>query len=481
VGAPKDAGRRIACALRDLEPQQHAGARDKVAHCFSLHFRETITMSPRVAVTSFVFAFLLACIVSPTHAAAAQDALIWRGDQATGRAIMDDLAKEYAKEKKGKITLQPFSTVSGLDAVAQGSADIGGSARGKYARRAEEVNINFVPVALDAAVPITHPRNPVSSLTLKQIHDIYYGRITNWKDLGGEDKSINLYAIAAPLDGIEFSLRELVFHNGDQRVAAPRLYLNTTKLEEAVTLDPAGLGLSTLASVHANKGIKMLSVEGIAASSTTVANASYPLYITLYLASRLDSPKQAEIDRYLAFLDTPTAKDILRRHQLIPYADAGDAIALNNARVAFIDAHLGREASGSGVATLAASAPTPVSAPRASLEAKTRIAPTAESTQEARANLARAEEKKAAQMSAASAAKKEAAKKTSVAHASKESAPKKAAASPTEKTQVANATAAKPATKKANTVAKAEAPKKPATSAKPAASFGNVSGGAAGG
>ena len=447
-------------------------------HCFSLHFRETLTMSPRVAVTSFVFAFLVACTVSPSHATAA-DELIWRGDQATGRAIMDDLAKEYAKENKGKITLQPFSTVSGLDAVAQGSADIGGSARGKYARRAEEANINFVAVALDAAVPITHPRNPVSTLTLKQIHDIYYGRITNWKDLAGEDKPINLYAIAAPLDGIEFSSRELVFGNGDQRIAAPRLYLNTTKLEEAIALDPAGLGLSTLANVHANKGIKMLSVEGIAASTATVADASYPLYITLYLASKVDSPKQAEIDRYLGFLGTPIAKDILRRHQLIPYADVGDAIAHNNTRMAFIDAHLGREATASAVTALVASASTPVSAPRASLEAKTRIAPTAESTQEARANLARAEEKKAAQ---ASLAKQETTQKAAlVAPTAKETAPKKTAAGPIKKTQIAKVATAKPATKKAKAVAKAEASKKTQAPVKPAASFGNVSAGATGG
>ncbi len=369
--------------------------------------------------------------------------------------------------------------MSGLDAVANGSADIAGSARGKYARRAEEANINFVPIALDAVVPITHPRNPVSSLTLKQIHDVYYGRITNWKDLGGEDKPINLYAIAAPLDGVEFSMRELIFNNGDQRVAAPRLYLNTTKLEEAIALDPAGLGLSTLANVHANKGVKMLSVEGISASTTTVADASYPLYITLYLASRVDSPKQPEIDRYLAFLETPAAKDILRRHQLIPYADAGDTIAHNTARVAFINEHLGSDAaSGAAIAVAAATpTPTPVSAPRASLEAKTRIAPTAESTEAARANLARAEEKKAAEASA---------KKAALAtHAAKESAPKKAVASSIapEKAKVASAAPAKPATKKpAKAVAKAEPAKKATTPVKPAAvSFGNVSAGASGG
>ncbi|MEO7064641.1 MAG: substrate-binding domain-containing protein [Dokdonella sp.] len=434
-------------------------------------------MSLRVVVSSLVFAFVFAGIVTP-RAAAAEDALIWRGDQATGRAIMDDIAKQYAKEKKGKIVLQPFSTLSGLDAVASGSADIGGSARGKYARRAEEANLNFVPVALDAVVAITHPRNPVSGLTLKQLHDIYYGRITNWKDLGGEDKPINLYAIAAPLDGVEFSMRELIFNNGDQRVAAPRLYLNTAKLEEAIALDPAGLGLSTLASVHANKGVKMLSIEGVTPSTATVGNATYPLYITLYSASRVDSPKQAEIDRYLAFLSTPAAKDILRRHQLIPYSDAGDTIAKNAIRTSFISDRLGSDAA-STVAIAAAPAPTPVSAPRASLAAKSRIAPTAESTEAARANLARAEDKKAAEAAAKKAAL--------AARAERESAARKAVASKAApakaKTKTASAAPAKPATKNpTKAVAKTAPVKKAAPPVKPApASFGNVSAGANGG
>ncbi len=431
-------------------------------------------MLPRRFLSSVAIALSLCCIALPSVNAApapAQDELVWRGDYATGRALMDDLAKLYAKDKKGKITLQPFSTLSGLDAVAQGSADIGGSARGKYARRAEEANVNFVPVALDAAVLITHPKNPVNSLTLKQIHDIYYGRITNWKDLGGEDKAINLYAIATPLDGVEYSLRELVFRNGDQRVAAPRLYINTTKLEEGITLDPAGLGLSTLANVHANKGVKMLGVEGTPPSTATVADGSYPLYITLYLTERVDAPKQAAIDRFLAFLDTPAAKDVLRKHQLTPYSDASAVVAKNEQRMAYIDAQVGRDAAGVAAASMAAT--TPVSAPRAVLESKKAVAPTAESTEAARANLARAEEKKAAQTAAsASIAKTTPAKKPAVVA----SAPKKSpVATPAKTAKVAKATPAKPSgAKKAKETAKAAQPAKPV-------SFGNVSGGAGSG
>ena len=394
-------------------------------------------------------------------ASAAEDELLWRGDHATGRTIMEELAKEYAKEKKGKITLQPFSTVSGLDAVAQGTADIAGSARGKYLKRPEESGINFVPVALDAAVMISYPKNPVSSLTLHQVYDIYYGRITNWSALAGEAKDINLYGIAAPLDGVEFSVRDLVFRNGDQRVAIPRLYLNTTKLEEGVAIDPAGLGLSTLASIHGNAGVKALAIEGIAASSTTIADGSYPLYITLYLAEKVDSPKQAAIDRFIEFLGTPTAKDILRKHGLVPYSEATDAIARASARTAFIDSHLGREP-GTTVGNVAAvtpapvaasvppPTPTPVSAPRAMVESKARVAPTAESTEQARENLARAQAAKAEKKAAAAAAAKSedkpvAKKKTAVAKTAK---PAKEAAKPASfgNVDAAAATAEKPAT-----------------------------------
>ncbi len=378
--------------------------------------------------------------------AAAQGDLVWRGDHATGRALMDDIAKEYAKQKLGKISLQPFSTVSGLDAVNNGSADIAGSARGKYARRAEEANLEFAPVALDAAVLITHPKNPVRSLTLKQVYDVYFGRIKNWKDLGGPDKEINLYGIAAPLDGVEYSLRELVYRKGDQPVAVPRLYLNTSKLEEAVTLDPAGMGLSTLANSWSNKGVRAMAIEGVDPSVRTVTDGTYPLYITLYTVNRADSPKQATIDRYRAFLATPAVREILKRHQLIPYTDASELLARHDERMKYIDERVGRDAT--GVAAIAASAPppTPVSAPHATLSSAVSIAPTSATAEAARKNLARAEAKKAEEKPVA----------------------KKPAAPAKPKVAKAAAPAKKPTAKAAP-----KAEEKPA----PKASFGNVSSG----
>jgi phosphate transport system substrate-binding protein len=338
-----------------------------------------------------------------------------------------------------------------------------------------------VPVALDAAVLVTHPKNPVRSLTLKQVYDIYFGRIKNWKDLGGPDREINLYGIAAPLDGVEYSLRELVYRKGNQPVAVPRLYLNTVKLEEAITLDPAGLGLSTLANTWGNKGVKALAIEGVDPSTRSVADGTYPLYITLYSVSRVDSPKQAAIDRFLAFLATPPAKAILKKHQLIPYADANDLVANNEQRMQFIDARVGRDAVASAAIAAGSTPPAMQSAPRAVLSSKTSIAPTAESTQAARENLARIEAKKKAEADAKKLAAANAKQAAQASAAPAAAAAPKAQAAPAKKAVAA--APKKPVAKAKVAAAKPKADKPKAAAEAPAkapATFGNVSSGSTG-
>src|SRR4051812_3150076 len=123
-----------------MGPAQCTLARDKVAPIFSAE-SSIMRRTSRLAV-QIVLSLAALIVAAPSFAAKAKsegaksaakseanvalpagaDTLIWRGDHATGRTIMDELAREYAKEKKGRITLEPFSTISGLDAVAQGTA-----------------------------------------------------------------------------------------------------------------------------------------------------------------------------------------------------------------------------------------------------------------------------------------------------------------------------------------------------------------------
>lgn len=324
--------------------------------------------------------------------------LIWRGDHNVARAFMKDMAADYEKSRQGRFTLQPFSTVSGLDAVNSGTADIAGSSRPPMPGRAEEQGTNFLPIAWDGLVMITSPKNPVNNLTLKQIHDIYFGEVTDWSELGGPAGPIDLYAVAGPLDGSEYTLRDLIYHHGDQAVSVPRLYLNVDKLEEGIAIDPHGLGLSTYSSAHANAGLKMLSIEDIAPSTATIADGSYPLYSTLFLAARDDSKNHDAIVKFALYTTSEPAQAILRRHGLVPYSEGQNLVTKQTERAAWIDARVRPGAAAAAAAAVAAASSTPVSAPNATADYLTRMAPTAPETQEAKERAARlnAEKKQSA-------------------------------------------------------------------------------------
>jgi phosphate transport system substrate-binding protein len=277
-------------------------------------------------------------------AVAQSQSLTWRGDVVTGNSVMKGMAQAWQSSGHGRITLEPFNTASGLDAVAGGSADIAGSARGSSGS-ATDSGLTFTPVAWDALVLITSPSNPVSSLTLQQVHDIYYGKITNWKDVGGNDSPMDVFAVASPGDGVEFSLRKLLFGRGSQPVAAPRLYVNTTQLEASVALDPRAFGVTTLSSVAGNSKIKMIRISGVAPSVSSVASGSYPLFMELYLVTNSSSPNAAAAKAFVDFTQSAKGASVLRSHSLVPYSDGGALTAMDSSRRSRILAEVGARAS----------------------------------------------------------------------------------------------------------------------------------------
>jgi phosphate transport system substrate-binding protein len=326
-------------------------------------------------------ALLGACVA--TTAFAASQTLVWRGDVVTAHAVVDGMAKAWQQSGHGKLVVQPFNTASGLDAVSGGSADIAGSVRGSSGS-VEDSQLTFTPVAWDGLVMITSASNPVDSLTLKQLHDIYYGKIHNWSEVGGPNAPIDVYAVASPGDGVEFSLRKLLFGRGNQPVAAPRLYLSTTSLEQGVALDPHSLGATTLSSVSGNARLKMLHIDGSAPTIANVASGRYPLYTPIYLVTRSGSTKAAAAQSFVDFTGSAKGKAVLRQHHLLPYADGATLASMDAPRRARILAEVGAR----HVPAAAPNRPTPISAPGATYASRVASAPTSQRTLAAREALA---------------------------------------------------------------------------------------------
>jgi phosphate transport system substrate-binding protein len=326
-----------------------------------------------VRLTRLLSAALISAGVSTVVLAAATQSLTWRGDVVTANGVVKGMAKAWQSSGHGSIEIQTFNTASGLDAVASGAADLAGSVR-PSSGSATDAGLTFTPVAWDGLVLITSPSNPVSSLTLQQVHDIYYGKITNWKDVGGNDSPMDVFAVASPGDGVEFSLRKLLFGRGSQPVAAPRLYVNTTQLEASVALDPRAFGVTTLSSVAGNSKIKMLHIDGVAPSMSSVASGSYPLFTEVYLVTNPSSPKAADAKAFVDFTESSQAASVLRSHSLLPYSEGSALVAMDASRRSRILAAVGAHASAEPTAVAAAPA-RPVVSPAAVAAASHAAAP----------------------------------------------------------------------------------------------------------
>ena len=266
------------------------------------------------------------------HAQAkAKSTLVWRGDVATATGAFDHLARAWARIGHGRIELQPFNTASGIDAVASGLADLGGSARASSGS-VEDKGLTFTPVAWDGLVIVTQTANPVSSLTLRQVHDIYFGKIHNWSAVGGNPAPIDVYAVASPKDGVEYSLRSLLFGRGTQPVAAPRLYVNTHMLEKGIELNANGLGVDTLADIQGKPGLKALAINGVAPTLANIADGSYPLFTPLYIVTNPLSSKAAATQAFIDFAQSDAGAAALRQSDVLPYADGSALAVLDSAR-----------------------------------------------------------------------------------------------------------------------------------------------------
>ena len=101
---------------------------------------------------------------------------------------MEVLAQEYEKNNDVKIEVQQVGSSAGIKNTIDGTSNLGMSSRDlKYE---EAQSLDETQIAIDGIAVVTNTENKVSDLTMDQVKDIFTGKITNWKEVGGEDAQI---------------------------------------------------------------------------------------------------------------------------------------------------------------------------------------------------------------------------------------------------------------------------------------------------
>lgn len=250
-----------------------------------------------------------------------QPTLRWVGCGISKKAYLVALAKAYEKKTGVVIDVQGGGATRGIREVASMSADIGGSCRRRIFGIEEESGITQVPVAWDALVVITHKNNPVKDISLDNLRKVYLGEITNWRQLGGNDAAIELFARKGKISGVGRTARKLLFNDYEQEFAATRIFKSSGPLEKEVVANPSALAISGISSVR-KRDVKILKLDGKSPSYENVKSGNYLLYRPLYLVYNENSRHADVIKDFIRYTDTEEGRDVIRSNGTVPYLEA---------------------------------------------------------------------------------------------------------------------------------------------------------------
>ena len=208
----------------------------------------------------------------------------------------------------------PTGSGAGITAVSEGRCDIGLSSRAlKDDEKAS--GLKETVLAYDGIAIIVHPDNPVSDLTAEQIADIYTGKITNWKDVGGNDAAIVLIgreAGSGTRDGFESI-------TGTKDACKYRQELTSTgDVITTVSQNPAAIGYASLAALK--DSVKALSVEGVTATEATVKDGSYKVQRPFVLVTKEGTKLSDAAQKFFDFALSSDAASLISAAGAVPVA-----------------------------------------------------------------------------------------------------------------------------------------------------------------
>jgi len=196
-------------------------------------------------------------------------------------------------------------SLGGERCIQVGTCDLGGVAQ-KLSHQARTAGVVGTAIGKDALVVIVHPRNPVRELRSEQVKAIFTGQITNWSQVGGEDRPITPL-ITHWNSATRQVFQRILLEGEDYRGC--RETVPDPKIVGEVAEDRGAVGQISLAFVLGNAEVRPLAIDG---QEPGVDNPAYPVTRDLFLATGHVPPP--EVQRFLDWALSPDGQRVVRKY-----------------------------------------------------------------------------------------------------------------------------------------------------------------------
>lgn len=222
----------------------------------------------------------------------------------------EQLAERYMGTQPGVLVqVQGGGSAVGIQAALSGTADIGMA--DLLELPAEAASLASTIVARDGIAIVNHPRNPLKALTTAQAHDVFTGRVRNWRELGGPEGAIRVISREEG-SGTRRSFDALIL--GGDPLAGGALFQNSNgTVREAVASDPLAIGYVSIGLV--NDKVQPLALDGIAPRNENVRAGTYRLARPVYFLTK--GQPAPHVKSFIDYVLSPEAQGILENEGLI--------------------------------------------------------------------------------------------------------------------------------------------------------------------
>src|SRR5215213_2468111 len=285
------------------------------------------------AITIIVLIFSAACGPAPSSAETASDSSATYIENKGSDTIVN-LALAWAERYQAehpdiRISVTGGGSGTGIASLINGTVDIANASRKIKDEEVAEAQSNGIEpvehiIARDAIAVIVNPQNPVSQLTLKQISDIYSGKISNWSEVGGDDRPI-VRLSRETNSGTHVYFLETVLRLGSKEdktlFSMDTLLLPSSEgIVAEVRQNPNAIGYDGLGYVP--KDLKMIAIAKEAGgaftlpSIATVNDKTYPIARDLYMYT--NGEPTGIIKTYLDWILSSEAQQIVADLGFVP-------------------------------------------------------------------------------------------------------------------------------------------------------------------
>lgn len=218
--------------------------------------------------------------------------------------LLEELAQAYTERYEHvTIAVEGRGSLTGIELVRQGQVDIGMTSW----KEPEDASFWSTPIALDGIAIVVHPQNRVEGLTLLQLKDIFFGRVWDWRDVGGRAGEIVVIS-REDGSGTRAVFEELVM-NGKRVTPAAVVMPSSRAVVEYVAEHPEAIGYVSMG--YLSPKVKALKIEDVSPTPESVRRGEYYLFRPFFLITRQEPT--GEVKALIDFVLSPAGQSIVGR------------------------------------------------------------------------------------------------------------------------------------------------------------------------